>query len=181
MTSPVPSAGKGPARQKILRVYLNDHLAGATAGVELVRRMVHEHGDSAYGDELRELAAEIAQDRQALLRLMAQLGIRPRRYKVYGAWLGEKLGRVKPNGRLLRSSGLSVLVELEAMRMGVTGKALLWRALRGTAPADPDLDSIRLEELSQRAERQIRTLDSLHAQAASTLLSPTRSPAAAHG
>ena len=30
-------------------------------------------------------------------------------------------------------------------------------------------------------ERQIRTLDSLHAQAASTLLSPTRSHAAAHG
>ncbi|MFR0357218.1 hypothetical protein [Streptomyces sediminimaris] len=156
----------------ILRVYLNDHLAGATAGAELARRMVQEHGDSAFGGELRDLAAQIARDRQDMVRLMARLGVRPRRYKVYGAWLGEKLGRVKPNGRLLRSSPLSVLVELEALRLGVTGRALLWRALLRGAPRDPDPGPPGLEELLQRAERQLRTLDSLHARAASERLSP---------
>jgi hypothetical protein len=60
---------------------------------------------------------------------MTDLHFPARRYKVYGAWLGEKLGRVKPNGRPLRRSGLALPIELEAMRMGVTGKALLWRSL----------------------------------------------------
>ncbi|MDX3225384.1 hypothetical protein PV419_06625, partial [Streptomyces sp. ME19-01-6] len=65
----------GPARQRILGIYLNDHLAGATAGAELARRLVKEHGDSACGDDLENLAKEISQDRQALLRVMANLAV----------------------------------------------------------------------------------------------------------
>ncbi len=135
--------------------------------------MVHEHGDSPHGDELRTLAAEISQDRQALLRLLADLGVSVKRYKLYGAWLGEKAGRVKPNGRLLRRSGLSLLVELEALRLATQGKALLWRALLAAAPQDARLDAARLENLLRRAGRQIETLDSLHDRAARALLSPT--------
>ncbi|MFD8306437.1 hypothetical protein ACFV29_29455 [Streptomyces sp. NPDC059690] len=155
---------------RLLGVYLNDHLAGATVGTELAHRMVHEHGDTAYGSELRSLATEIAQDRRALLRIMAELDVPARRYKIYGAWLGEKLGRAKPNGRLLRRSGLTLLIELEALRSGAAGKALLWRTLLTAAAADPRFDRDRLEELRQRAERQMRTLDSLHNRAATGLL-----------
>ncbi|WP_409468726.1 hypothetical protein [Streptomyces sp. HC307] len=164
--------GDGGTRQRRLDIYLNDHLAGATAGAELARRMVQEHGDSGYGDDLKTLAAEISQDRQALLRLLADLDVPVKHYMVYGAWLGEKIGRVKPNGRLLRRSGLTVLVELEALRLGVQGKALLWRALLSTAAQDSRLDSDRLEQLRQRAGQQIQTLDSLHDRAATALLSP---------
>nr|WP_079169394.1 hypothetical protein [Streptomyces sp. CC77] len=162
----------GRMRQKRLDVFLNDHLAGGTGGAELARRVASEHGDSPYGDELRTLAAEIAQDRQALLRVFADLDVSVKRYKIYGAWLGEKAGRVKPNGRLLRRSGLSLLVELEALRMGSQGKALLWRALLAAVPQDPRLDGERLERLLHRARRQSATLDSLHDRAAAALLSP---------
>ncbi|MBO4252720.1 hypothetical protein [Streptomyces griseorubiginosus] len=172
MSTDVRSPGEGPGRQRILGIYLNDHLAGATAGVELARRMVQEHGDTPYGEELRSLEAEISQDRRALLRLMTELHAPARRYKVYGAWVGEKLARVKPNGRLLRRSGLTVLVELEALRTGITGKAMLWHSLLSAAPAEPRLDSDRLEELLRRAERQITRVDELHDRAASALLSP---------
>jgi hypothetical protein len=163
----------GTARERILGIYLNDHLAGATAGAELARRMAKEHGDSAYGDDLENLAKEVSQDRQALLRVMANLDVPVKRYKAYGAWMGEKIGRVKPNGRLLRRSGLTVLVELEAMRLGAQGKALLWRALLSAAAHDPRLDSDWLEQLLQKAGRQIKTLDSLHAKSTSALLSST--------
>ena len=71
------------------------------------------------------------------------------------------MGRLKPNGRLVRRSGLSVLIELEALRIGVTGKALLWRSLLVAAAGVPHADPARLEELLRRAERQIETLDSL--------------------
>ncbi|MFG2794238.1 hypothetical protein [Streptomyces sp. NPDC048419] len=176
MSAPVQGLGEGPGRQRILGIYLNDHLAGATAGAELARRMVQEHGDTPYGAELRSLEAEISQDRRALLRLMPDLRVPSRRYKVYGAWVGEKLARVKPNGRLLRRSGLTVLVELEALRTGIAGKAMLWRALLSASPSEPHLDSDRLEDLLRRAERQMSTVDSLHAQAASSLLSAVGSP-----
>ncbi|WEO99969.1 hypothetical protein A6P39_041415 [Streptomyces sp. FXJ1.172] len=160
-----------PGRQKILDVYLNDHLAGATGGTELIRRMAVEHRDSAYGSELKALVAEISQDRRQLLRLLADLDVAVSHYKVYGAWLGEKIRRVKPNGRLLHRSGLTLLVELEAMRLGVQGKVLLWRALLSASAQEPRLDTDWLERLLHRAEQQLKTLDSLHARAATELLS----------
>lgn len=159
-------------RHRMLGVYLNDHLAGSTAGVELARRMVQQYRDSPYGDDLENLATEIAEDRQALVRILRDLDVPVQRYKLCGAWVGEKVARMKPNGRLLRSSGLSVVVELEALRLGVQGKALLWRALLATAAHDLRLDAGRLQELLERVDQQIRTLDSLHARATSTLLTP---------
>ena len=116
----------GPTRQKRLVIYLNDHLAGATAGVELAHRMAQEHRGSAYGETLESLRKEISQDRQALVRILADLDVPVRRYKTYGAWLGEKAGRMKPNGRLLRRSGLALLVELEAMRLGRRRASCIW-------------------------------------------------------
>ncbi|MGV9453158.1 hypothetical protein [Streptomyces sp. NPDC003635] len=176
MSATATSSGGAPAPSRMLAIYLNDHLAGATGGVELARRMVQEHGESEHGRELRGLAAAITQDRSALLRLMADLDVPTRRYKVYGAWLGEKIGRVKPNGRLLRRSGLTLLVELEAMRLGVQGKILLWRTLHHAARSDPRLEPAQLQLLLQRAEEQATTLDALHAEAAAMLLPPTDSP-----
>ncbi|MDH6588793.1 hypothetical protein M2164_001453 [Streptomyces sp. SAI-208] len=170
------SLDDGPARQKRLVIYLNDHLAGATAGVELARRMTHEHHGTAYGETLESLRKEIAQDRQALVRLLADLDVPVRRYKTYGAWLGEKVGRMKPNGRLLRRSGLALLVEIEALRLGAQGKASLWRGLLAASAQDSRLDADRLEELLRRAVRQITTLDSLHARAAAELLFPAMRP-----
>lgn len=166
----------GSTRHKRLVIYLNDHLAGATSGVELARRMAEEHRESPYGEALENLRKEISQDRQALVRLLADLDVPVRRYKVYGAWLGEKVGRAKPNGRLVRRSGLSLLVELEALRMGAQGKAALWRGLLAASAQDPRLHADRLEELLRRAERQIETLDSLHGRVAPALLEGAAAP-----
>ncbi|MFI7498769.1 hypothetical protein ACIBVL_09640 [Streptomyces sp. NPDC049687] len=171
MRATAHGSGDGLARQRTLRVYLNDHLAGATGGTERIRRMAHAHGDTEYGDALRNLATEIAQDRRSLLALMADLDVPVAHYKVYGARLGERIGRVKPNGRLVRRSGLTVLVELEAMRLGVQGKTLLWRTLLAASAQEPRLDPGWLERLLERAEQQLRTLDALHHRAGATLVS----------
>ncbi|MET9730141.1 hypothetical protein ABZZ79_05520 [Streptomyces sp. NPDC006458] len=166
-------SGDEPGRHELLDVYLNDHLAGATAGAEFIRRMVGEHRESAFAGELKTLAREISDDRQHLLRLMADLDMAVSHHKVYGAWLGEKIGRVKPNGRLLRRTGLTMVIELETMRLGVQGKVLLWRTLLSASAHEPRLESDQLERLLRRAEDQVRTLDSLHARATATLLSAT--------
>jgi hypothetical protein len=100
---------------------------------------------------LRGFAAEVAQDRIALLNIMATLGIPVRTYKVYAGWIGEKAGRLKFNGRLFTRSPLSRLEELELLRLGVEGKAAGWRTLRVLANTDQRLEPARLDELIARA------------------------------
>lgn len=156
----------GQSEVSMLGIYLNDHLAGATAGTELAHRAARSHGDGQNGGTLRRLAAEIAQDRAALLDIMAALGIKVRRYKVGAAWVGEKVGRLKFNGRLFARSTLSNLEELEILRLGVEGKAAGWRTLRALADTDARLDSGRLDELISRARRLADLLEDLRVGAA---------------
>jgi hypothetical protein len=156
----------GQSQVSMLGIYLNDHLAGATAGTELAHRMARSHRDGKNGATLRRLAAEIAQDRTALLDIMTALGVKVRRYKVSAAWIGEKVGRLKFNGRLLTRSPLSDLEELEMLRLGVEGKAAGWRTLRTLADTDTRLDPARLDELISRARRQADLPEDLRAGAA---------------
>lgn len=155
-----------------LGIYLNDHLAGATGGVELARRSAAAQRSGQTRDVLRRLTAEIAEDRTALMEIMAALGVPPRRYKVWAGWVGEKAGRLKPNGHLLSRSPLSELEELEIMMLGVQGKAAGWRTLRSLATEDKRLDAGRLDALLARAQRQVEELEGLHASAASQVLRP---------
>ncbi|MEU1466469.1 hypothetical protein ABZ467_39010 [Streptomyces sp. NPDC005727] len=139
---------------RLLGIYLNDHLAGATAGTERATRLARAARGSALGRAIGPVAAEIAQDRAALLDIMGDLGVPVRRYKVCAGWAGEKLGRLKPNGHLLRPSPLGTMLDLEALRMGVEGKAAGWQVLRRLSAADERLDPARLDTLLERARRQ---------------------------
>jgi hypothetical protein len=153
-------------QQTLLGIYLNDHLAGAVAGTELARRLAAAETEWTGGDVLRRLAAEITADCQALRDMMATLGVPVRRYKVLAGWAAEKVGRLKPNGRLLRRSVSSRVVELEIMRLGVEGKAAGWRTLRARAEEDPRLDATMIDDLVDRARQQITLLEDLRIRAA---------------
>ncbi|HKP91531.1 MAG TPA: hypothetical protein VJT75_16315 [Thermoleophilaceae bacterium] len=139
---------------KYLSIYLNDHLAGSTVGVELSKRAASQNEGTEYGAFLSELAHEIAEDRAALERLMDRFDVKKDRVKTTGAYLGEKVGRLKPNAHLTSYSPLSRVVELEALTLGVTGKLGLWKALLEVADADERLDAEELRELAARAESQ---------------------------
>jgi hypothetical protein len=152
--------------RKLLGIYLNDHLAGSTVGMELSRRAAGSNRGSAYGDTLQRIAAEIEEDRDALKGLMDRLDIRHDHAKVAVGWVGEKFGRLKPNGRLLSYSPLSRLVELESLALGITGKVSLWEALKEVAPEDSRLDAEELGRLADRAERQRKEVWQLRQRAA---------------
>jgi len=157
--------------RKLLGTYLNDHLAGSTVGMELARRARGSNEGSEYGDVLAKVAREIEEDRDALERLMGSLGVKRDRAKVAAAWTGEKLGRLKPNGRLLSYSPLSRLIELEMLALGITGKLSLWEALAEVADQDSRIDQAQLKELSARAERQRAEVWKLRQRAAREALS----------
>ena len=156
--------------QGLLAIYLNDHLAGATGGVELARRVAAWYPVPGQQAALEGLAADIAQDRQTLLDLMTTLGMPVRRYKVGVAWAAEKAGRLKLNGSLLTRSPLSNLEELEMLRLGVEGKAAGWRTLRELAKTDGRLRPGTLDELTSRAREQASLLEELRVQAAAQLV-----------
>ncbi len=105
------------------------------------------------------LAQEIDEDRDALLALMSELEVATDRIKVLGGWTAEKLGRLKPNGRLLSYSPLSRLLEIEGLLLGVRGKLALWQALEVIQAGEPHLANVDLAFLSQRAERQLAELE----------------------
>jgi hypothetical protein len=149
-----------------LAIYLADHYAGATFGVELARRVRGENHGTTYGDFLARLAAEIEEDRGELEAIMDKLGVARDPLKVTLAWAGEKVGRLKLNGHLRGYAPVSRVLELEGLIAGVSGKLALWRALKEIAPSEPRLDRESLDLLAERARRQLAGLREQHRRAA---------------
>jgi hypothetical protein len=150
---------------ELLEIYLNDHLAGATLGVELARRLrAGNREDPEFGPALAEICAEIETDRETLEAVMDRLGAGRCRLKPLAAVVGERLGRLKPNGQLRGYSPLSRLDELEVLQLGVVGKCRLWRALEHTHAGD--LPGFDLGALAERATEQLRRLEALQLKAA---------------
>jgi hypothetical protein len=135
-----------------LAIYLNDHLAGSTVGRELSKRAAGENRGTELGDFLQRLHDEIVEDRQTLLDIMRTLDAGEDHLKGLAAVVGERIGRLKLNGNLFTYSPLSRVVELEALALGVHGKAAMWRALR--VAGDPRLEQFDLAALERRAKRQ---------------------------
>ena len=149
-----------------ISTYLNDHLAGATAGLDLARRIARDNQGNAYGAEVAEIAGEIASDRDALQEVMKRLGIGRDQLRLLAAWGVEKARRVLPVPWLLDRHALGRLEELEALILGVTGKLSLWVSLGETRGGDPRVADIDFGELADRARSQLERLGALRTQAA---------------
>lgn len=139
---------------KLLGIYLNDHLAGSIAGFDLARRALNSNKGTPYESFLRDLVTAIDDDKRELEALMETLGIPQDRFKQVAAWAAEKAGRLKLNGQLTGYSPLSRLVELEGLFLGVTGKRSLWRTLKQVADHDSRLAVTDFDKLITRAEEQ---------------------------
>jgi hypothetical protein len=140
-----------------LEIYLNDHLGGSTSGIELAKRIHKRSEGTELGALMARLVEEIAQDRDTLREFMDLIDADPDKLKVAGGWITEKLGRLKLNGKLIGSSPLSGVLELEALSLGVEGKRSLWVALLETEAQR--FGAERLRELIARAERQRSALE----------------------
>jgi hypothetical protein len=141
--------------------YLQDHYAGSSAGIELFRRAAQQQSDPVARTELTAMVEEVENERAALERFLTAAGSKPDPVKNAGAWLAEKLSRLKPNGELLHRSPLSDVVELEALRLAVEGKAAGWRVLRRLAEDDDRFDRSELDRLLKSAADQIDRLEKL--------------------
>jgi hypothetical protein len=166
--------------ETLLGIYLNDHLATMTVGVELARRAARGRQGSLAAGTLDGLATELTEDRAQLLGMMKRLEVPVRQYKVIAARVAERIGRLKPNGHVLHRSPLSNLVEAEGLQVAIEANAACWRTLHELAEREPRLDGADLERLLERAKRQTETLDECRTDAAAEafVVAPAAAPEA---
>ncbi len=156
----------------LLKTYMQDHYAGATAGFDLARRAAASNEGTPTGETLRRIATEIGEDRDTLEGVMKEYGVSPDPVKNAGAWAAEKLGRLKPNGRLFSYSPLSRLIELEGLALGITGKMGLWQALDETL--GPMFAGANFAALAERADAQRQELEPLRLEAVKEAFAESR-------
>jgi hypothetical protein len=145
--------------------YLNDHLAGSAAALDLLAKMSSQNEGTEFGRVLAALEQEVAEDRDALQQVMAKLGVPTDTVKQAGGWVLEKLTRLRFD--VTTGEELGRLMEAEALSLGIAGKLAGWRALKEASHADLGVD---LDRLIERAQDQRSRLEPFRIEAARQVL-----------
>ncbi|MET3922700.1 hypothetical protein [Arthrobacter sp. UYEF20] len=151
----------GSIDKKLLGLYLSDHLTGATAGLARIERMTEAFADTPVSAEIARLSVQVRQERDLLRGLIQDLGVRRRPHRQAAAWLAERAGRLKLNGRIVRRSPLTMVLEAELMRAAIMAKLGGWQTLEELAP-DLGLDRATFVTLGDDARAQIEALSRIH-------------------
>lgn len=135
--------------------YLNDHLAGSAAAIQLLERCLGRDPDGELGQVLQALRNEIEEDREVLERVIGSLGGTPNPVKRAGALGAELLASLRLSLPRLGVGSIeaSRLEELEILSLGIEGKRLLWRALAELGP-EARLREFDFAALARRASEQ---------------------------
>jgi len=142
---------------KDLDSYLNDHLAGSISALELIAHWAKVHKGEPLGSFFVETEREIKADQDTLRDVMRTLGVEESKVRQAGAWAAEKVGRARLMIAGDEQGSLGLVLTLEGLIMGVTGKKLMWRAV--AAAKLPRLKSYNFEQLQRRAEQQVERIE----------------------
>jgi hypothetical protein len=143
-----------------LGIYLNDHLAGSAAGIELAAKLRDNNQGTGLGDDMAALARDIVADRDTLEELMARLELERHPVKDAAGRLLERLSRLRLNPAVTGGAELTRLLETEALSLGIEGKLRMWLALKEAAAVDPRLAGTDFDRLIERARGQRRAIES---------------------
>jgi len=149
---------------KDLESYLNDHLAGSVSALELLAHWSDVHKGDTLGNFFAETEKEVKADQDTLREVMRALGVAESKVRKAGAWAAEKVGRARLIIAGDEPGSLGLVLTLEGLIMGVTGKKGMWRAL--AAAKLPQLNGYNFEELQRRAEQQIQKIEAERIRAA---------------
>lgn len=144
-----------------LATYLHDHLAGSNFAIDLLEFLRDQHGGEPLSASAAALLAEVEEDRKVLQGLIDRLGEGYPVVKEAGAWLGEKVSRLK-----LKRGAFGSFEALEALSVGISGKLALWRALAIIAESDARVHGTNFDQLIGRAQAQHSRVEELRLQAA---------------
>jgi hypothetical protein len=142
-----------------LGTYLNDHLAGSVAAIELLDHLIREQTGQRLEKFLVDLRDNIHADQEVLRDLIEKLDLEESAVRKAGAWMAEKMGQAKFALGGTEAGGLGLLQAFEGLALGITGKKLLWRALSTVESDIPDVQGIDLARLEQRAQEQFERVE----------------------
>jgi hypothetical protein len=138
--------------REALGTYLNDHLAGSVMAVEMIEATLNHGHDTPLADFLKGLIVEIREDQEVLRSLLEGLKVKENPIKKAGAWVAEKVGRLKTSGS--REGAMGRFEMLEALSLGIVGKLKLWIVLERVGPKYPELAAFDYSALQGRARSQ---------------------------
>ena len=144
---------------KELATYLNDHLAGSVAAIELLDHLIKEQTGQRLEKFLVDLRDQITADQEVLQDLIRKLDFEESAVRKAGAWMVEKLGQAKIAFGGDQPGGLGLLQAFEGLALGIMGKKLLWRALAMIEADVSQLQGIDLQRLEQRAQEQFERVE----------------------
>ena len=156
---------------EVITTYLNDHVAGSVAAVELLDHLIDLHS-GADRELLTELRTQVQEDQRVLQQLLHTLDGKESPIRKAAAWLTERLGQVKLRIDDTGNGELRMLEAFETLALGIQGKLSLWRALAAVGDRLPVLASLDLSRLQMRASDQFNRVERLRLKAAERALSP---------
>ena len=142
---------------KNLDSYLNDHLSGSVSALELIDHWAEANKGEPLGGFFREIEREIKADQETLRTIMRTLGVEESKVGKVTAWVAEKVGRARLIVAGDEPGGLGLVLTLEGLIMGVTGKKLLWGAL--VVAKLPSLEGYDFDRLQRRADQQVERIE----------------------
>jgi hypothetical protein len=156
-----------------LHVYLNDHLAGATAGVELVKTAAENH-DGELGEFFQQLADGISADFNTLTSLIDQLNAHASGAKEAFAKIGSEVSEAKFSGETVDDPEFGTFLTLETLSIGVEGKLCMWKALKVVEDSAPELAAANIDTLIERAQSQRDSIEGKRLEVAGSALSSSK-------
>ncbi|MEP6472948.1 MAG: hypothetical protein ABJC74_04465 [Gemmatimonadota bacterium] len=154
-----------------LHTYLQDHLAGARSALEVLAHLRDSADDAPLRAIAGELHAEVTADRDLLAGLAQEVGGGSNPLKEAGAWLAEKVARLKLGSVGGAPSGLPALEAVEFLCLGILGKVALWDALAAASAVDLTLRSRPYAALRDSARTQHDRLELHRVRLAASVLS----------
>ena len=155
-----------------LPVYLNDHLAGSVAALELLDRLTETYQGDPLGDFFSALRIEIEADQAVLKELLQVLGEEESTMRKAGAWIVEKISRSKIHLDPSNEGEMGLFLALEGLVLGITGKEALWHALAVASASIPTLAGLDYPALIQRAVAQREMVETKRLELAGAVFRP---------
>lgn len=150
-----------------LDVYLNDHLAGSMAALDILAALERVDDHQQWAEQIR---SEVTADREELERLMQIAHVQPSAVRRAAGWASEKLAELKTRLDDRGDGSLHVMELLEVLSLGIEGKRSLWAALRAAAPYEPALRTFDYPRLINRAIQQRNVVEEHRLEAAQKAL-----------
>lgn len=159
-----------------LAVYLDDHLAGSVAALNLMEELAEIERGRPLEAKVRGLHSEVSEEQRGLRDLLGRIHGSPNPVKQAAAWLSEKVGEGKLALSARAHPALATMQALESLALGLQGKLALYRVLVELAPGDPRLEG-DFAALADRTRRQLAMIEDERVAAARLAFARTPAPA----